>query len=119
MTPTPLSSPATNTTASAMEKRQNPRYRIEASAILRVEGRPGPFLVTLLDVSVSGLRLSSPTAFPEGSKVVIKSLGAEVWGEIRYARLMEAADFHLGVEAEKVGGGGELDLVRLFRRSLR
>ncbi len=112
-------SPTTDAAASPMEKRQNPRYRIEASAILRVQGRPGPFLVTLLDVSVSGLRLSSPTAFPAGSKVLIKSLGAEVSGEVRYARMMEAANFHIGVQVEKVTGSGELDLVRLFRRGPR
>ena len=106
-----------------MEKRQHPRYRIEASAVLRIEGRPGPFLVTLLDVSVSGLRLSSPTAFPAGSKVTIKCLGAEVSGEVRYSRVVEGAGFHIGVQAEIVSGGGEpdeeLDLLHLFHRSLR
>ncbi len=100
-----------------MEKRQSPRYRIEAPAILRVQGRAGPFLVTLLDVSSSGLRLSSPSAFPEGAKLTIKCLGAEVTGEVRYARPVEAGSFHIGVLAESVSGSGELDLVRLLRQT--
>ena len=81
------------------EKRQSPRYRIEAPAILRVQGRTGPFLVTLLDVSSSGLRLSSPAAFAEGAKVTIKCLGAEVTGEVRYARPVDDGSFHIGVLA--------------------
>ncbi len=102
-----------------MEQRQNPRYQIEASAILRVQGRAGPFLVTLLDVSSTGLRLSSPSAFPEGSRVTIKCMGAEVTGEIRYARPVEGegSTFHIGVLADAVSGGGELDLVRLLRQT--
>ena len=100
-----------------MEKRQNPRYPIEASAVLRVEGRPGPFLVTLLDVSATGLRLSSPVALPQGSKVAIKCLRREVSGEVRYSRPVERSTFHIGVLAESVSGGaGELDLVSLFQR---
>lgn len=109
--------PSPNALASAMEKRQSPRYRIEAPGILRVQGRPGPFLVTLLDVSVAGLRLSSPTAFPAGSKVTIKSLGVEVAGEVRYSRLVEGAAFHIGILAGNVSGSEDLDLVRLFRRT--
>jgi hypothetical protein len=102
-----------------MEKRQSPRYRLEAPAILRVQGRPGPFLVTLLDVSSSGLRLSSPSAFPDGSRVTIKCLGAEITGEIRYARPVEgeASTFNVGVLADAISGGVELDLVRLLRKS--
>lgn len=100
-----------------MEKRQSPRYPIEASAVLRVEGRPGPFLVTLLDVSTTGLRLSSPVAFPLGARVTIKCLRREVSGEVRYSRPVEGSTFHIGVLADSVSGGAEdLDLVSLFRR---
>ena len=106
-----------NSPGLAMEKRQSPRYRIEASAIMRVEGRPGPFLVTLLDVSVSGVRLSSPVAVAAGSKVSIKCLGAEVKGEVRYARPVEGSAFHVGVLAQAVSSSGELDLVRLLRQA--
>jgi hypothetical protein len=113
-----LSTPITMNPAysKVMDKRLSPRYRIEASAIMRVQGRSGPFLVTLLDVSTSGLRLSSPTAFAPGSKVTIKCLGAEVTGEIRYSRPVEGPTFHIGVLAESVSGGGEVDLVRLLRQ---
>jgi hypothetical protein len=106
-----------NNSGSGMEKRQSPRYRIEASAILRVQGRAGPFLVTLLDVSASGLRLSSPSAFPEGAKVTIKCQGTEIVGEVRYARPVEDGSFNIGVLAQAVSGSGELDLVRLLRQT--
>lgn len=102
--------------ASPVEKRQNPRFRIDSPAILRVQGQPGPFLVTLLDVSVSGLRLSSPTAFQVGAKVTIKSLGVEVTGQVRYARMVEGVTFHVGVLAETISGAGDVDLVQVFRR---
>jgi PilZ domain len=99
-----------------MEKRQNPRYEIEAPAVLRVEGLPGSFLVTLLDVSAAGLRLSAPVALPQGAKVGIRCLGRQMSGEIRYSRPMEDSRFHIGVLVESVSGGaGELDLVSLFR----
>jgi hypothetical protein len=101
-----------------MEKRQNPRYPIEAPAVLHVEGRPGPLLVTLLDVSSAGLRLSSPVALPQGTKVGIKCLSRQMSGEIRYSRPMEASGFNIGVQVESVSGStGEFDLVSLFRRS--
>src|SRR5580704_3470543 len=112
------SAPLTLNTAYSrvMDKRLSPRYQIEASAIMRVQGRSGPFLVTLLDVSTTGLRLSSPAAFAPGSKVTIKCLGTEVTGEIRYSRPVEGPAFHIGVLAEAVSGGGEVDLVRLLRQ---
>jgi PilZ domain len=101
-----------------MEKRQYPRYPIEAPAVLQVEGRPGPFLVTVLDVSAAGLRLSSPVALPRGTKVGIKCLSRQLSGEIRYSRPMEASGFHIGVLVESVSGSaGEFDLLSLFRRS--
>jgi PilZ domain len=110
------SDPSTANPAAHMEQRQSPRYGIDAPAIMRVQGRPGPFLVTLLDVSSSGLRMSSPSAFPVGAKVAIKCLGVEIAGEIRYARPVDDGSFHIGVLAEAVSGAGDLDLVRLLRQ---
>ena len=99
-----------------MEKRQYPRYSIEAPAVLHVEGRPGPFLVSLLDVSATGLRLSSPVPLPQGTKVGIKFLSREVSGEIRYSRRMEDSSFHIGVLLESAfSSAEERDLVSLFR----
>lgn len=109
---------ATESLRSKMEKRQSPRHQIEASAILRVQGRPGPFLVTLLDVSVSGIRLSSPSSFTPGTRVTIKCQGVEVAGEVRYARLVDGREYHIGVLAEAAPEGQELDLVGLLGAGL-
>jgi hypothetical protein len=81
---------------------------------MRVQGRPGPFLVTLLDISATGFRFSSPTALPAGARVTIKCLGAEIAGEVRYARPMEGV-FHIGVLAENLPDTNAQDLVKLFR----
>jgi hypothetical protein len=107
-----------------MERRESPqRYQVEASAVLRVVGKPGPFLVTILDVSAAGLRLSSPTTFPPGTMVTITCRGASMTGEIRYARNVEDYEFHVGVRIDEASEGarledGTLDVTRLFPKSL-
>jgi hypothetical protein len=97
-----------------LEQRRSPRFLIDRSAIMRVQGRPGPFLVTILDVSASGLRVSSPSEFKAGTRVTIKCRGTEVKGEIRYARAVEPGECHVGILAEALADGGEVDLVRLL-----
>ncbi len=107
-----------------MERRESPqRYQVEASAVLRVIGKPGPFLVTILDVSASGVRLSSPTTFAPGTHVTITCRGASLTGEIRYARNVEDYEFHVGVRVDEASAGamledGTMDLTRLFPKSL-
>lgn len=96
---------------------------VEASAIMRVQGRVGPFLVTILDVSVAGLRLSSPTQFPDGTKVTVVCRGVTVTGEVRYSRDVGRDGFHLGILAAAASGGavseaGHVDLIRLFPKIL-
>lgn len=107
-----------------MERRESPqRYLVEASGVLRVDGKPGPFLVTILDVSANGIRLSSPTPFPAGTKVTITCRGASMTGEIRYARNVEDYEFHVGVRVDQASAGamledGTMDLTLLFPKSL-
>jgi hypothetical protein len=107
-----------------MERRESPqRYQIEASAVLRVHGKAGPFLVTILDVSATGVRLSSPTPFTPGTMVTITCRGASMTGEIRYARNVEDYEFHVGVRVDQASEGamledGSMDLTRLFPKSL-
>lgn len=102
-----------------MENRRSPRYNVEAPAILRVDGRAGPFLVTVLDVSESGVRVNSPTAFVSGTLVTLTCRGSTVSGEIRYTRSVDSG-FHVGILANSASDGarsesGEMDLTRLFK----
>jgi hypothetical protein len=101
-----------------MEQRQSTRYHVEVPAIMRVQGKPGPFLITILDVSESGLRVSSSSAVQEGSKITITTRGATITGEVRYARSVDY-EFHLGVQADGASAegfsNGKFDLTTLFQ----
>lgn len=104
-----------------MEKRSDQRYPIEEAAVLRVDGvAGGVYVVTILDVSKFGLRVSCPVALALGTRVKVSCHGAEIIGEIRYARDVERDGFYLGVLADKVARAGhvqdgEIDLTRIFR----
>ncbi len=109
----------TSAALSGLEQRRSQRNPIEASAIMHVEGRPGPFLITLIDVSTSGLRFSSPQALSPGTRVTITCRGVNLKGEIRYARSVEDG-FNLGVLVDGATGAavsetGEIDVTRLFQ----
>ncbi|HEY4360053.1 MAG TPA: PilZ domain-containing protein [Bryobacteraceae bacterium] len=108
-----------------MYQRASQRYQIEATAIMRQFGKPGLFLVTILDVSASGLRLSSPIALPSGTRVTLVYQKTELAGEIRYFREVEDGQVNLGVSIETAIGPGapleneELNLVPLFNHGTR
>jgi hypothetical protein len=108
-----------NAAAESLRRRKHERLAAEIPAVLRlVETRGGIYVVTVLDVSKSGLRISCPSALPEGTKVEIKCRGIAILGIVRYAREVHE-EFHLGIEAEtasapKITQGSELDLTLLF-----
>lgn len=106
---------------SAMDQRRSPRFEVEASAILRVEGQPGAFLVTVLDVSANGLRLSSSNNFPSGTRVKISYHNVDLMGEVRYARSIDRNMCNVGVLIDATSGecanqAGEIDLTPLFAK---
>ncbi len=106
---------------SAPDQRRSPRFEVEASAIMRVEGKPGPFLVTILDVSATGLRLSSSNTFSSGTRVKISYRNVDLTGEIRYARQVDGHMCNVGVLVDGTSGGceteaGEIDLTLLFAK---
>jgi hypothetical protein len=77
------------------------------------------YLITVLDVSRTGLRVSCSTALPMGTLVEVQCRGAAVLGEVRYARNTGRDEFHLGVEAKDATGiarqeDGKIDLTVLF-----
>lgn len=92
---------------------------------MRVHGTPGPYLVTILDVSTAGLRVDSSTSFPAGTTVTVCYHGSEMTGQIRYSREMEGDQVHVGIQVETVTGAlaqsetGEIDLMLLFREQIR
>jgi len=79
----------------------------------------GAFVITILDVSASGMRVASSRALDIGARVVVKYRQSEISGVIRYARGVGRGEFHLGIEVEVVtnapmGMQGEIDLTLLF-----
>jgi hypothetical protein len=104
-----------------MEKRADQRYPVEEAAVMRIEGVPGGvYVVTVLDVSKVGLRVSCPVAMPLGTRVKVTCHGADIVGEIRYARDVERDGYYLGVQADQVSRAGqvqdtEIDLTQVFR----
>lgn len=102
------------------EQRRHVRHAVSVPAFLRVADEVGgAFVITILDVSASGMRVASSRALTEGARAVVKYRGAEITGVIRYARGVGRGEFHLGIEAEVVSGAplgteGEIDLTLLF-----
>jgi hypothetical protein len=104
-----------------MEQRKDQRYPVEEAAVMRIEGvSGGVYVVTILDVSRFGLRVSCPIAMPLGTRVKVACHGVEIAGEIRYARDVEPDGYYLGVLADGVSRAGlvqpgDIDLTSLFR----
>lgn len=86
---------------------------MEQAALLRAEGGPGRiYLVTILDVSRSGLRVSCPAGLPSGTVVHVRYENLEIPGDVRYSREVEAGAFHLGIQ---VAPGRESELLRRLK----
>lgn len=104
-----------------MEQRRHVRENSAAPAILHVEGRAGGFLITILDHSKSGIRVSCSAQLPEGRRVKITYRGATLSGVARYCRPVRSDEFHIGIEAdtgspELMSETGELDVSLMFRK---
>jgi hypothetical protein len=83
-------------------QRAHERIVVKVPGILRMpETHSGTYLITVLDASKMGLRVSSPIAIPAGTRVEVKALGAIVLGIARYTRDMDG-EFHVGIEAQAV-----------------
>ena len=105
-------------------RRRHERFAFEKPGILRLERvRGGLYLITVLDLSKSGLRVNSPRAVPRETRVEVRCLGRTVSGVVRFAREVGPREFHLGIEADRaeadgtVWSAGTLDLTALFRLS--
>jgi hypothetical protein len=104
-----------------MDQRLDRRFPVEEAAVMRVEGQAGGvYVVTVLDVSKSGMRVSCPISLPLETPVTVRCHGAEISGNVRYARNIGFYGFHLGIKANVVSRGGQIenadfDLTELFR----
>jgi hypothetical protein len=92
---------------------------MEMAGLLRIAGVAGGiYMITVLDVSKSGLRIQCPRALDPGTQVEVKCRDFSVFGEIRYSRGIAADEFYLGIEATAVrtakGPQSEIDLLLLF-----
>jgi len=103
-----------------VEQRRHVRENSAAPAILRVDGHVGGFLITILDFSKSGVRVSCSSPVVEGRRVSIVYRGKNLTGIARYCRPVRSDEFHIGIEADGgspdlISESGELDLTPMFR----
>jgi hypothetical protein len=95
----PITSPQTSTSSG---QRAHERVVVKVPAILKIpEVRSGTYLITVLDASKMGLRISCPIAIAPGTRVEVRFGGVTVMGTARYARDMDR-DFNVGIEAHAV-----------------
>lgn len=106
------------------EQRRHDRYQVEIPGILRIQEMSGGiYMVTVLDISKSGLRLSCPVPVPSGTRVEVKCQSVKVLGRVKYAR-EDGHGFNLGIEADLVEtqkgtvAAEELDLMSVFPNNL-
>jgi hypothetical protein len=108
-----LSTPPEGVGRFSAEQRSEVRYRVEQPAMMRVLGaHVDVFLVTILDASRSGLRVSCPKGFAVGTQVEVSFAALKLPGQVRYVRLVEAGTSHLGIQ---VAAGRESELLRRLK----
>ncbi len=78
------------------ERRTEPRYRINRPGVLKNESE-GLVAVRVLDLSVSGLRVSLPCRLPLDAEVQVEFEDAVLSGVVRYCQCIGAAAFQLGI----------------------
>ena len=105
-----------------LSQRSHERIVVKVPGILRIPDiHRGTYLITVLDASKTGLRISSPIAISAGTCVEVKALGAIVLGTARYTRDLDG-EFHVGIEAHTVEDQfhpqtAEFDLTSLLDRN--
>jgi hypothetical protein len=104
-----------------LQQRRHERYVVHTPGVLRLVGiRGGVYVITVLDVSKSGLCINCPMGVPQGTRVEVKCHGTMVSGTVRYAREV-GSEFHVGIEADLAEAPAgtppisELDLTPLLR----
>jgi hypothetical protein len=100
---------------------RDPRYPVEeAGVLLAKQMHVEPYLVTVFDVSRSGLRVRCTSGFPIGTEVTVSCGGADIFGTVRYSRMVFGdVEFNVGIQASRLttkeGDANEMDLTRIFK----
>jgi hypothetical protein len=100
-----------------VSQRKDPRNSVSVGALMHTEGRS--LVVTILDISRTGLRVRCPIAVPALTSVEITWGEITVGGTIRYAREVEANEYNLGISADVLStADGPADMEGLDLNSL-
>ncbi len=85
---------------SNIDLRADRRYTVEVGGVLQVADVPAAvYVVTVLDVSKTGLRVRCPICVPVGARVAVECCSTSIPGEVRYAREDAVDEFTLGIRA--------------------
>jgi len=79
------------------ERRAEPRYRVNEYSVLRSTGDIAA--VRVLDISATGLRVSSVTPIPVNTPVEIQLDGAKIAGLVKNCYCQRVQEFQLGILA--------------------
>jgi signal transduction histidine kinase len=94
------------------ERRIEPRHGINYPTLLRSE-QAGIAIIRILDVSISGLRVSVPFRLNLHSEVEIRIEGRSVIGIVRNCTCIRPNEFHVGIAIRPASAGDEQFLVHL------
>lgn len=94
------------------DQRSETRFSIDKPATLGVEGLATTYIVTILDVSSNGVRVSCPEEVAEGAWVHVRLWDIDVPGEVRYTHETSAGEFHLGIRTSADRSGELLTVLR-------
>src|SRR5579862_8447862 len=94
----------------SIDLRADRRFTVEVAGVLRLgDVRSAVYVVTVLDVSRSGLRVCCPAPVSTGARVEVTCCDAVIAGEARYCREAGAGEFYIGIKADH-GAEGGIDL---------
>jgi len=88
-------------TPTSVDLRADRRFNIDVAGVLQVVGAVGAvYVVTVRDISKSGLRVSCPVSLSDGLRVEVSCCDTSIYGEVRYSRAVGADDFYVGIKGE-------------------
>jgi hypothetical protein len=107
---------AVRSALSRIDLRADRRFTVEVGGVLHVEGSTSAvYVVTVRDISKSGLRISCPVPLRDGIRIEVDCCHTRVAGEVRYCREVFADEFHVGIKADERG----IDLAPFLESILR
>lgn len=102
--------------AISTQQRAHERFNVKVPGVLRMpDVQKGTYVITVLDASKTGMRVSCSIAIPSGTRVEVKAQGATLTGIARYARNVDR-EFNVGIEVDSINEQREeFDVAVLFR----